>query len=157
MKKLYIILLIFFSFSCEDDISNNTPTFQALVNGSNEWIAENYTVSIQNNQLSISGANQTGVISILVDSPQVDQYNLYSWTDNFAVFQDTLQYSTQNDGIGSVAYLSDGFVQIQEIDNLNNTISGNFHFDAYNGTGEYTVNVSEGIFYKIPVNSEVQD
>ena len=25
MKKLYIILLIFFSFSCEDDISNNTP------------------------------------------------------------------------------------------------------------------------------------
>ena len=53
MKKLYIILLIFFSFSCEDDISNNTPAFQALVNGSNEWIAENYTVSIQNNQLSI--------------------------------------------------------------------------------------------------------
>ena len=87
----------------------------------------------------------------------MDQYNLYSWTDNFAVFQDTLQYSTQNDGVGSVAYLSDGFVQIQEIDNLNNTISGNFHFDAYNGTGEYTVNVSEGIFYKIPVNSEVQD
>ena len=73
MKKLYIILLIFFSFSCEDDISNNTPAFQALVNGSNEWIAENYTVSIQNNQLSISGANQTGVISIVIDSPLVDE------------------------------------------------------------------------------------
>ena len=127
MKKIYVILFILFCFSCEDDITNNTPTFQALVNGSNEWIAENYTVSIQNNQLSISGANQTGVISIVVDSPQVDQYNLYSWTDNFAVFQDTLQYSTQNDGVGSVAYLSDGFVQIQEIDNLNNTISGNFN------------------------------
>ena len=157
MKKLYIILLKFYTIRCKDYISNNTPAFQALVNGSNEWIAENYTVSIQNNQLSISGANQTGVISILVDSPQVDQYNLYSWTDNFAVFQDTLQYSTQNDGVGSVAYLSDGFFQIQEIDNLNNTISGNFHFDAYNGTGEYTVNVSEGIFYKIPINSEDQD
>tara|TARA_B100001287_G_scaffold196769_1_gene166436 strand:+ start:50 stop:523 length:474 start_codon:yes stop_codon:yes gene_type:complete len=157
MKKIFIILLILILFSCEDNLTNNTPAFQALLNGNNEWIAENYTVTIQNNQLSISGANQSGVISIVVDSPQVDQYNLYSWTDNFAVFQDTLQYSTQNDGIGSVAYLSDGFVQIQEIDNLNNTISGNFHFDAYNSNGEYTVNVSEGIFYKIPINSENQD
>tara|TARA_B100000900_G_C20222580_1_gene570488 strand:- start:119 stop:592 length:474 start_codon:yes stop_codon:yes gene_type:complete len=157
MKKIFIILLILISFSCEDNLTNNIPAFQALLNGNNEWIAENYTVTIQNNQLSISGANQSGVISIVVDSPQVDQYNLYSWTDNFAVFQDTLQYSTQNDGIGSVAYLSDGFVQIQEIDNLNNTISGNFHFDAYNSNGEYTVNVSEGIFYKIPINSENQD
>ena len=157
MKKIFIILLILISFSCEDNLTNNIPAFQALLNGNNEWIAENYTVTIQNNQLSISGANQSGVISIVVDSPQVDQYNLYSWTDNFAVFQDTLQYSTQNDGIGSVAYLSDGFVQIQEIDNLNNTITGNFHFDAYNSNGEYTVNVSEGIFYKIPINSENQD
>ena len=80
MKKIFIIILVLFSFSCEDDLTNNTPAFQALVNGSNEWIAENYSVSIQNNQLSISGANQTGVISIVVDSPQVDQYNLYSWT-----------------------------------------------------------------------------
>ena len=68
-----------------------------------------------------------------------------------------MQYSTQNDGISSIAHLSDGFIEIQEIDNLNNTITGNFHFDAYNGTGEYTVNVSEGIFYKIPVNSENQN
>ena len=157
MKKIFLILSIIFSFSCEEDLTDNTPAFQALVNGNNEWTAENYTVTIQNNQLSISGANQSGVISIVVDSPQADQYNLYSWTDNFAVFQDTLQYSTQNDGIGSVAYLSDGFIQIHEIDNLNNTISGNFHFDAFNGTGEYTVNVSEGIFYKIPINSENQD
>ena len=113
MKKIFLILLIIFSFSCEDDLTNNTPAFQALVNGNNEWAAENYTVTIQNNQLSISGTNQSGVISIVVDSPQVDQYNLYSWTDNFAIFHDTLQYSTHNDCIGSIAYLSDGFIQIQ--------------------------------------------
>ena len=157
MKKIYLILLVLFSFNCEDDITDNTPAFQALVNGNNQWIAENYTATIQNNQLLISGTNQSGIISIVLDSFQVDQYNLYSWTDNFAVFQDTLQYSTQNDGIGSIAQLSDGSVRIQEIDNFSNTISGNFYFDAYNSTGEYTVNVSEGIFYKIPINSENQD
>ena len=72
----------------------------------------------------------------------MEQYNLYSWTDNFAVFQDTLQYSTQNDGIGSVAYLSDGFVQIQEIDNLNKTISGNIQLDG--GTGVITATSFKG-------------
>ena len=92
-----------------------------------------------------------------MNSPQVDDYNFYSWTDDYAIFQDTLQYSTQNDGVGSVAFLSDGYLDIQEIDSVNNTISGHFHFDAYNGTGQYTINVSEGVFYKIPVNSGEQD
>ena len=44
-----------------------------------------------------------------------------------------------------------------EIDNINNTISGHFHFDAYNASGEYTINISDGVFYKIPVNLGVQD
>ena len=93
----------------------------------------------------------------VVNSPEVSGYNFYSWTDDYAIFQDTLQYSTQNDGIGSIAFLSDGYLDIQEIDSVNNTISGHFHFDAYNGTGQYTINVSEGVFYKIPVNSGEQD
>ena len=157
MKKIFLIILVLFSFNCEDDISNNTPAFQALVNGNNQWIAEDFSATIQNNQLLISGSNPFGVISFVVNSPEVNDYNFYSWTDDYAIFQDTLQYSTQNDGIGSIAFLSDGYLDIQEIDNVNNTISGHFHFDAYNGTGQYTINVSEGVFYKIPVNSGEQD
>jgi len=157
MKKILLILSISFMFGCEDEISNKIPAFEARVNGNSDWVAENYSATIQNNQLSISGNNQFGAISMVINSPEPSQYNLYSWTDNFAVFQDTLQYSTQNDGIGSVAFLSDGFLDITEIDNTNNTISGNFHFDAYNGTGEYTINISEGVFYKIPINSGNQD
>ena len=60
-------------------------------------------------------------------------------------------------GITSIAFLSDGHVDINEIDSVNNTVSGHFHFDAYNGTGEYTINISEGVFYKIPINSGSQD
>jgi len=157
MKKLLLTIAILISFSCEDEISNKIPAFEARVNGSSDWVAETYSVTIQNNQLSISGNNQFGVISMVIDSPEVNQYNFYSWTDHYAVFQDTIQYSTQNDGVGSIAFLSDGFLDIQEIDNLNNTISGHFHFDAYNSTGEYTINVSEGVFYKIPIISGNQD
>ena len=157
MKNIIAIISLLFLFSCEDNLSSKTPTFEATVNGNNHWIANNYSAVIQNNQLSISANNQFGAISIFLDSVAIDQYNFYSWTEDFAVFQDTLQYSTQNDGIGSIAYLSDGFLDIHEIDNINNTISGHFHFDAYNASGEYTINISDGVFYKIPVNLGVQD
>ncbi|MFL2593049.1 MAG: DUF6252 family protein [Flavobacteriaceae bacterium] len=157
MKKIFIVLSILLVFNCEDDLTNNTPVFQATVNANNQWIADDFIATIQNNQLSISGTNPFGVISFVVNSPEVSGYNFYSWTDDYAIFQDTLQYSTQNDGIGSIAFLSDGYLDIQEIDNINNTISGHFYFDAYDGTGQYTINISEGVFYKIPINSGKQD
>ena len=157
MKKIFIVLSLLLVFNCEDDLTNNTPVFQATVNGNNQWVADDFSVTIQNNQLSISGSNPFGVISFVVNSPEVSGYNFYSWTDDYVIFQDTLQYSTQNDGIGSIAFLSDGYLDIQEIDNINNTISGHFYFDAYDGTGQYTINVSEGVFYKIPINSGEQD
>lgn len=157
MKKLFIAFFLLLYFNCEDNLSNKIPVFQASVNANNQWIAEDFSATIQNNQLLISGSNPFGVISFVVNSPEVNDYNFYSWTDNYVIFQDTLQYSTQNDGIGSIAFLSDGYLDIQEIDNVNNTISGHFHFDAYDGTGQYTINVSEGVFYKIPINSGDQD
>lgn len=157
MKKILYISIIFIFFNCEDDITDKIPAFEARVNGNFDWTAQTFNATIQNNQLSLSGNNPFGTVSILIDSLDVGTYNLYSWTDDFAVFQDTLQYSTRNDGIGSLAFLSDGQIDISEIDNINNTVSGHFHFDAYNSSGDYTVNISEGVFYKIPISSDNQD
>ena len=157
MKKILYISIIFIFFNCEDDITNKIPAFEARVNGNFDWTAQTFNATIQNNQLSLSGNNPFGTVSILIDSLDVGTYNLYSWTDDFAVFQDTLQYSTRNDGVGSLAFLSDGQIDISEIDNINNTVSGHFHFDAYNSSGDYTVNISEGVFYKIPISSDNQD
>jgi len=157
MKKILYISIIFIFFNCEDDITDKIPAFEAKVNGNFDWTAQTFNATIQNNQLSLSGNNPFGTVSILIDSLDVGTYNLYSWTDDFAVFQDTLQYSTRNDGVGSLAFLSDGQIDISEIDNINNTVSGHFHFDAYNSSGDYTVNISEGVFYKIPISSDNQD
>ena len=157
MKKILFISIILIFFNCEDDITDKIPAFEARINGNFDWTAQTFNATIQNNQLSLSGNNPFGTVSILIDSLDVGTYNLYSWTDDFAVFQDTLQYSTRNDGVGSLAFLSDGQIDISEIDNINNTVSGHFHFDAYNSSGDYTVNISEGVFYKIPISSENQD
>lgn len=157
MKKILFISIILIFFNCEDDITDKIPAFEARINGNFDWTAQTFNATIQNNQLSLSGNNPFGTVSILIDSLDVGTYNLYSWTDDFAVFQDTLQYSTRNDGVGSLTFLSDGQIDISEIDNINNTVSGHFHFDAYNSSGDYTVNISEGVFYKIPISSDNQD
>tara|TARA_B100000475_G_scaffold143305_1_gene105684 strand:- start:220 stop:705 length:486 start_codon:yes stop_codon:yes gene_type:complete len=157
MKKFLFIYAILIFFNCEDNISDKIPAFEARLNGDFEWSAETFSATFQNNQLSIVGNNPFGIISIYLDSAVVGTHNIYSWTDDFLIFQDTIQYSTKNDGVASIAFLSDGQIDISEIDDINNTVSGHFHFDAYNSSGDYTVNISEGVFYKIPISSDNQD
>ena len=145
-------MIVIFS-NCSEDLSNNIPGFEASVNGK-DWIAQSYNATIQNSQLSISGNNQLGTISMVIDSIDINSFELRSWTDNFAVFQDTIYYSTKNDGIGSIAYLSAGRIDINEINYVDNSVSGHFYFECYDNSGLHLKNVSEGVFYKVPINTQ---
>ena len=145
-------MIVIFS-NCSEDLSNNTPGFEASVNGK-DWIAQSYNATIQNSQLSISGNNQLGTISMVIDSIDINSFELRSWTDDFAVFQDTIYYSTKNDGIGSIAYLSAGRIDINEINYVDNSVSGHFYFECYDNSGLHLKNVSEGVFYKVPINTQ---
>ena len=153
MKKIVLILMLVTLFNCTEDLSNNTPGFEASVDG-NEWVAQSYNATIQNNQLSISGNNQLGTISMVIDSINFNSFELRSWTDDFAVFQDTILYSTKNDGIGSIAYLSAGKIDINEINYVDNSVSGHFYFECYDNSGLHVKTVSEGVFYKVPINTQ---
>ena len=153
MKKFFFLLIIVIFSNCSEDLSNNTPGFEASVNGK-EWIAQSYNATIQNSQLSISGNNQLGTISMVIDSIDINSFELRSWTDDFAVFQDTIYYSTKNDGIGSIAYLSAGRIDINEINYVDNSVSGHFYFECYDNSGLHLKNVSEGVFYKVPINTQ---
>ena len=153
MKNIVLILMLVTLFNCTDDLSNNTPGFEASVDGK-EWVAQSYNATIQNSQLSISGNNQLGTISMVIDSININSFELRSWTDDFAVFQDTILYSTKNDGIGSIAYLSAGKIDINEINYLDNFVSGHFYFECYDNSGLHVKTVSEGVFYKVPINTQ---
>lgn len=153
MKKIVFILMLVALFNCTEDLSNNTPGFEASVDGK-EWVAQSYNATIQNSQLSISGNNQLGTISMVIDSININSFELRSWTDDFAVFQDTMLYSTKNDGIGSIAYLSAGKIDINEINYVDNSVSGHFYFECYDNSGLHVKTVSEGVFYKVPINTQ---
>ena len=153
MKNIVFILMLVTLHNCTEDLSNNTPGFEASVDGK-EWVAQSYNATIQNSQLSISGNNQLGTISMVIDSININSFELRSWTDDFAVFQDTMLYSTKNDGIGSIAYLSAGKIDINEINYVDNSVSGHFYFECYDNSGLHVKTVSEGVFYKVPINTQ---
>ena len=154
MKKIiYIIFVIFLISSCSSEIEYKIPAFQATINGSNNWEATNFSVTT--NALGegiITGNNFNSAISLRFPSINIGVYDFRENLIGEATYQDTIQYSTLNDGIASIspAYFSDGEISINEITS-DSKISGTFTFNAYNSSGESTVNVSQGIFYRLPL------
>tara|TARA_Y100000991_G_C21780316_1_gene266897 strand:+ start:169 stop:633 length:465 start_codon:yes stop_codon:yes gene_type:complete len=153
MKKIFLFVIIITLSNCSEDLTNNTPGFEASVDGK-DWVAQSYNAIVQNNQLSISGNNQFGTISMVIDSIDINSFELRSWSDDFAVFQDTIYYSTKNDGVGSIAFLSAGRIDINEINYDESSVSGHFYFECYDNTGLHVKNISEGVFYRVPINTQ---
>ena len=152
MKKIiYILFVTFLISSCSSEIEYKIPAFQATINGSNNWEATNFSVTT--NALGegiITGNNFNSAISLRFPSINIGVYDFRENLIGEATYQDTIQYSTLNDGIASIAYFSDGEISINEITS-DSKISGTFTFNAYNLSGESTVNVSQGIFYRLPL------
>ena len=152
MKKIiYILFVSLLISSCTSQIEYRIPAFQATINGSNNWEATNFNVTT--NALGegiITGNDFNSAISLRFPSLNVGVYDLRENIIGEATYQDTIQYSTLNDGIASIAYFSDGEISINEITS-DSKISGTFTFNAYNLSGESTVNVSQGIFYRLPL------
>jgi hypothetical protein len=139
--------------SCSSEIEYKIPAFQATINGSNNWEATNFSVTT--NALGegiITGNYFNSVISLRFPSIDIGVYDFRENLNGEATYLDTIQYSTLNDGIASIspAYFSDGEISINEI-TPDSKISGTFNFNAYNSSGESTVNVSQGIFYRLPL------
>ena len=153
MNKIQYLLLIFLFFSnCENNIEDRIPAFQAYVNGNQFWEASSFSITTDISGAVISGNTFSGTIIMYIPSLEVGVNNLGSTEIANAIYQDTTYYSTSFNGIGSIAYLSDGEVTIEEFNSEENTISGTFNFDAYNETGEYNINISQGVFYRLPIS-----
>ena len=156
-KFQYLIAFLLIFSSCEDAIEDRIPAFQAHVNGVQFWEASSFSIITDSNGTIITGNNLSGTLTMHVPSLEVGVNNLGSSEVAVGVFQDTLYYSTMYDGIASIAHLSDGEITIDEFNSEENTISGTFNFDAYNETGEYNLNISEGVFYRLPISVESEN
>ena len=156
-KFQYLIAFLLIFSSCEDNIEDRIPAFQAHVNGVQFWEASSLSVTTDASGTIITGSNLSGTISMYMPLLEVGTNNLGSSEIANAAYQDTTYYSTTSDGIASIAYLSDGEITVEEFNSEENTISGTFNFDAYNNTGEYTINISQGVFYRLPISVDSEN
>ena len=156
-KFQYLLVCLLIFSSCEDNIEDRIPAFQAHVNGVQFWEASSFSIITDSNGTIITGNNLSGTLTMYIPLLEVGANNLGSSEVSVGVFQDTLFYSTMYNGIASIAHLSDGEIIIEEFNSEENTISGTFNFDAYNETGEYNLNISEGVFYRLPISVESEN
>lgn len=150
---LLLITLALFSLSCQDDIEDNTPSIQGIKDGELIWQASGYSATTLGGLLVISANNNFGDLNLILPSAQVGTYNLDSGSTAEANYQeDGIFYSTKNDGFGSPAITSDGEIVIESIGGEPTKIRATFRFNAYDDSGQLTVNFIEGVVFDIPLN-----
>ena len=136
-------------------MEDNSPAFQGIKDGNQLWKASGYSVAIDvNGFVTISGNNDIGSLSLMVPSASVGVYTLgdvSSMEANFTAGPNV--FSTGNDGVGSPVFISDGEIVLEEVNIIDNTFTGTFKFNAYDASGQNSLNFIEGVFFKLPVSS----
>ncbi|MCF1191059.1 DUF6252 family protein [Mangrovimonas sp. AS39] len=157
MKKIYVLLLAVLSLvGCQDEVEFNSPAVQGRFNG-DYWKAVSMTGDYDEaGRVVITARSRYETLTIRVNAPSQGQtYQLggESGTNSRMAALELSNgdlYSTNylNDG-ESFMYPPDGEVTITRWNPDLREISGEFWFNAYNETGDETVNFSEGVFFDI--------
>lgn len=155
MKKIYVLCLAFATiFSCGDEVEFNSPALQGKKDG-NRWKAVSYNASFnESGQLKITGGDNFETITLNVSALAIGDYQLGTNSASNAEFIDfqNVSYSTYNSPDPEFsAYPADGLISITRYNTSNNTVSGEFYFNAYSEDGLKTVNFSEGVFFDLPL------
>ena len=141
MRYLNILLLIILFSGCSDNIEDGNETIQGLYND----IFFRSTMSSahidQTGRLVIEGSS-TETVRLQVARPEVGIYEITADNDNQATFGlDSQIFITQGENTG-------GRIEIEKI--TENSVTGNFFFDArLNGVGE-RLNFQKGVFFEVP-------
>ena len=88
MSKHFNFLILLTLLACTET-SNKIPVFEANINGSFNWNAQTFVAIVQNNGIAISGSDNASSISLIINNLDVGNFDVYSWTDDYAIFQDT--------------------------------------------------------------------
>lgn len=126
--------------------------FTAVIDGKS-WVATDSSirVSLLNGILTISGQSSDGqTITILLEDTVQRPYTLNENSVSMATYFDeqdnsTLEFRYLSTNQSYNASLSGGAVLLNEVDNLNKTISGIFSFNVYIDSANYRKVITEGL------------
>ena len=141
MRYLNILLLVVLFSSCSDNIEDGNETMQGLYN---DLFFRSTVTSAhidQDGRLIIEGSS-SATVRLQIEQPEVGVYDITADNDNQALFTiDSQLFITEGENTG-------GRIEIENI--TENSVSGNFFFDArLNGVGE-RLNFQKGVFFEVP-------
>lgn len=157
MKKIYVLLLAVLSMvGCQDDVEFNSPAVQGRFDGE-YWKAVSMSGDYDGSgRVVITATSRYETLTIKVNA--VTQGQTYILGGESGTNYRVAQVETTNGDIFSTNYLNDGETYMYPPDGEVTItrwnpdlreISGEFWFNAYNETGDTTVNFSEGVFFDI--------
>lgn len=159
MKKYFLIVMAGLALtSCEEEITTNTPAFEAT-NGYTFWRATKMQaiVNVDNGDLVLVGADESENITLYVgDYDYGAEYPLGETNEHVATYtrdaNDTLYFYSTSSSTGN------GYIKIDPLEKQKpGTLSGTFYavMDPVTGSpvipGQTSVNFNKGIFYQIPI------
>lgn len=160
MKKIFLILFTtILMTSCEEDIKTNNPSVQGRLENAFWRAISSKAELFPNNSVVITAQARLQTLTLRIPSKNIGVYILgqnlnrtasflFEYDDEATLFYQT-GVTTEDD------FQGDGQIEITEFDEVNNTISGTFRFNAYNVNnnplGGEILNFNQGVFYKVPV------
>ncbi len=158
-KSILYLVLLAFSFSCQDTVEFNNPAVQANFEGQT-WKGVVQTAAIKDGGLIIEGG--LGAQSLFLFTTRTDPgiYELGNNNQSEARFIDTdgTMYSTLNTPDPTVqVYPSDGNIEIISIDLVSNVVTGTFWFNAFTADGLESVNFIDGNFFEVPIRNNIPE
>ncbi|MBT8260492.1 MAG: hypothetical protein HKO92_06680 [Flavobacteriaceae bacterium] len=153
-RFIVLILVVFLTLSCGDDVQFNDPAFQAN-KGGEYWKALFYASDIDFGGFLVEGGNNIETVQLFTFNDTRGTFELGGDSENVAIFRDAngIVYSTANQPDPSLSvYPADGQIIVDDISNTDpKTIRGTFWFNAYTADGLQYINFNEGVFYNIPL------
>ncbi|WP_034062545.1 DUF6252 family protein [Lacinutrix jangbogonensis] len=155
MKKIIVLILVTFTFfGCGEDLEFNSPSFQGEKDG-NLWEARTFSANIDGlGVLTIVGSSNFETITIEVNSTAVGIYDVAETASSGSLVDiDDFLYSSNNIPDPSVQlYPASGIIDLKEVNIERGYVSGEFYFNAFNSSGLTSINVNNGVFFKVPLS-----
>ncbi|HBK84099.1 MAG TPA: hypothetical protein DDZ41_11000 [Flavobacterium sp.] len=149
MKKIVYLLIVSITlYSCTDDVSFNSPSFQGVKDGQ-VWRASDARVIVnKNGAYTIEAYTQFEVVKFEISSGAVGTRIFGVSNANKVSYQTTIDGTTQSFSTGIGA--GSGELKITESPAVSGKLSGTFKFIVVNSNGDKS-GFTNGVIYSIPI------
>lgn len=156
MKKIIVLTFAMFTFfGCSEELEFNTPSFQAKKDG-NLWESITFRANIDNaGVLTILASDNLETLTLVVNNTEIGSHDISETISSGSLIDiDGIQFSTNNTPDPSIQlYPADGLIELREVNLEAGYVSGEFSFNAFSASGLTSVNINEGVFFRVPLLS----